>query len=49
MHALLLRRVGPEGDGEHKEEGEHLEGVQVVNDLWGVLTWVEQQNTRNHP
>jgi len=43
MHALLLRRAGPEGDGEHKEEGENLQGVQVVSDLWGVVKWVEQQ------
>ncbi|KAG1734753.1 HAD-like domain-containing protein [Suillus paluster] len=42
MHALLLRRAGPESGGEHKEEGENLQGVQVVNDLWGVLKWVEQ-------
>lgn len=45
MHALLLRRAGPEGDGERKEEGENLEGVQVVNDLWGMVKWVEQQTT----
>ncbi|KAG1802702.1 HAD-like domain-containing protein [Suillus plorans] len=45
MHALLLRRAGPEGDGEHKEEGENLQGVQVVNDLWGVVKWVERQTT----
>ncbi|KAG1890395.1 HAD-like domain-containing protein [Suillus subluteus] len=45
MHALLLRRAGPEGDGERKEEGENLQGVQVVNDLWGVVKWVEQQTT----
>ncbi|KAG2150473.1 HAD-like domain-containing protein [Suillus clintonianus] len=45
MHALLLRRAGPEGDGERKEEGEDLQGVQVVNDLWGVVKWVEQQTT----
>ncbi|KAG2146485.1 HAD-like domain-containing protein [Suillus bovinus] len=43
MHALLLRRAGPEGDGERKEEGENLQGVQVVNDLWGVVKWVERQ------
>ncbi|KAG0706103.1 HAD-like domain-containing protein [Suillus ampliporus] len=41
MHALLLRRPGSKGDGEHKKEGENLRGVQVVNDLWGVLKWVE--------
>jgi len=46
-HALLLRRVGPEGDGERKEEGENIKGLQVVNDLWGVLKWVEQKN-RGH-
>lgn len=45
MHALLLRRAGPEGDGERKEEGENLQGVHVVNDLWGVVKWVEQQTT----
>jgi len=43
MHALLLRRAGPEGDDESKDEGENLQGVQVVNDLLGVLKWVEQQ------
>lgn len=45
MHALLLRRAGPEGDGERKEEGENLQDVQVVNDLWGVVKWVERQKT----
>lgn len=45
MHALLLRRAGPEGDGERKEEGENLQGVHVVNDLWGVVKWVKQQTT----
>ncbi|KAG1737629.1 HAD-like domain-containing protein [Suillus lakei] len=45
MHALLLRRNRPEGDGERKEEDENLQGVQVVNDLWGVIKWVEQQTT----
>jgi len=47
MHALLLRRVGPEGDGERKVGDENLKGVHVVNDLWGLLKWVEQQN-RGH-
>lgn len=45
MHALLLRRAGPEGDGERKEEGENLRGVQVVNDLWEAVKWVERQIT----
>ncbi|KIK40958.1 hypothetical protein CY34DRAFT_763556 [Suillus luteus UH-Slu-Lm8-n1] len=45
MHALLLRRAGPEGDGERKEEGENLEGVHIVDDLWGVVKWVERQTT----
>jgi FMN phosphatase YigB (HAD superfamily) len=45
MHALLLRRAGPEGDGERKEEGENLQGVQIVNNLWEVVKWVERQTT----
>jgi len=48
MHALLLRRVGPEGDGERKEAGENIQDLHVVSDLWGVVKWVEQRNRGHH-
>ncbi|KIJ67892.1 hypothetical protein HYDPIDRAFT_126360 [Hydnomerulius pinastri MD-312] len=44
MHALLLRRAGPEGEGEHKEKDEDLRDVKVVPNLWGVINWVRMQN-----
>lgn len=44
MHAMLLRRPGPDGDGEHKEVGEDLRHVNVVPNLLTVLDWVKYQN-----
>lgn len=38
--ALLLRRVGPQGEGERKEANEILEGVHVIHGLDEVVTWV---------
>jgi len=31
LKVLLLRRLGSDGSGEHKEEGEDLTGVQVIS------------------
>jgi FMN phosphatase YigB (HAD superfamily) len=42
--ALLLRRPGELGEGENKEAGENLSGVNVVQDLWGVVTTVKALN-----
>lgn len=44
MHALLLRRPGPEGEGERKEEGEDLTSVEAVDGLWRVIEWVRARN-----
>lgn len=44
MHAMLLRRPGPDGDGEHKEVGEDLRHVNVVPSLSAVVDWVKSQN-----
>jgi len=45
MHALLVRRPGPKGEGERKEEGENLNGVEVINGLWRVIEWVKAKNS----
>jgi len=37
IKALLVRRPGVEGEGEHKEPGEDLTGVSVVRDLSEVV------------
>jgi len=42
LRTLLLRRLGPDGDGEHKEEGEDLGGVQVISSLMEVVNWVQK-------
>jgi len=44
MHALLLRRPGLEGEGERREEGEDLTGVEVINGLGRVIEWVKMRN-----
>ncbi|KIJ18619.1 hypothetical protein PAXINDRAFT_70747 [Paxillus involutus ATCC 200175] len=44
MQALLLRRPGPDGDGENKEAKEDLRNVEVVSSLWGVVDQVRVQN-----
>ena len=37
IKALLVRRPGVEGEGEHKEAGEDLTGVSVVRSLSEVV------------
>ena len=37
IKALLVRRPGVEGEGEHKEAGEDLTGVSVVHSLSEVV------------
>jgi len=44
MHALLIRRPGPDGEGERKEEGEDLGGVTVIDSLWGAIEWIKRRN-----
>jgi len=44
LAALLLRRPGLDGDGELKESGEDLSGVEVVPDLLDVVQWVLRRN-----
>lgn len=44
MEALLLRRPGPEGEGEMREEGEDLSQVKVIPDLLHVVQWVNDRN-----
>ncbi|KAF8580448.1 HAD hydrolase subfamily IA REG-2-like protein [Ramaria rubella] len=39
VHALLLRRAGPDGVGERKERDEHLEDVEIVRNLNEVVAW----------
>jgi hypothetical protein len=41
MKALLTRRSGQEGDGEHKETSEDLSSVAVVSSLKEVIEWVK--------
>jgi len=42
MKALLLRRPGADGDQEHKDEGEDLQGVNVVNSLDAIIPWLQE-------
>ena len=44
LHALLVRRPGPEGEEERKEPDEDLSGVQVVSGLGQVVDWVQRRN-----
>ena len=37
IRALLVRRLGAEGEGEHKEPGEDLTGVSVIRGLSEVV------------
>jgi len=41
--ALLLRRPGPEGEHEHKEENESLEGVEVIHGLKEAISCVQER------
>ncbi|KIM40179.1 hypothetical protein M413DRAFT_73692 [Hebeloma cylindrosporum] len=44
FNTLLLRRPGPEGEHEHKDENESLEGVKVIHGLEEVIPWVQERN-----
>lgn len=50
LHSLLLRRTGPEGDGERENatqvDPRTIKSVNVVNDLYDVVAWVERMNTK---
>ncbi|KAF8967857.1 HAD-like domain-containing protein [Flammula alnicola] len=43
LNALLLRRAGPEGEHEHKDMDENLEGIKVVRELSSIIPWVERK------
>jgi len=45
LSALLIRRPGPEGEGEAKDEDEDLKGLEVVPSLLGVVDWVKRRNS----
>ncbi|EIN12034.1 HAD-like protein [Punctularia strigosozonata HHB-11173 SS5] len=49
LHALLLRRSGPEGEEARKEPEEDLEGVVVVESLYEVVQWVKQHGGAQPP
>lgn len=42
--ALLIRRPGPDGEGEAKEMNEDLNGVDVISGLSAVVDWVKKEN-----
>ncbi|KAI0690180.1 HAD hydrolase subfamily IA REG-2-like protein [Cerioporus squamosus] len=42
LKALLVRRSGPEGEGEHKEPGEVLTSVHVIPELSRVVDLIQQ-------
>lgn len=44
LSGLLLRRLGPDGEGERKEPDEDLTGVHVVSGLTDVVDWVVKNN-----
>lgn len=44
LAALLVRRPGAEGEGEAREAGEDLRGVDVVPGLLDVVEWVRRRN-----
>ncbi|EED78012.1 predicted protein [Postia placenta Mad-698-R] len=46
LSALLLRRPGPEGEGEMKEANEDLRSIEVVSDLLHVVDRVNNANER---
>lgn len=45
MNALLLRRLGPEGEHAHKEPSEQLNGVHIVANMNSVVDWVNVNNS----
>ncbi|KAH8079446.1 HAD hydrolase subfamily IA REG-2-like protein [Cristinia sonorae] len=44
LRSLLIRRPGPEGEGEAKEVGENLAGLRMVEGLQQVVDWVRREN-----
>jgi hypothetical protein len=47
LHALLLRRTGPDEESWRKDaemDSRTIKSVKVVKDLYGVSTWVEKMN-----
>ena len=44
LSALLLRRPGPDGDAERKEDDEDLSNVETVASLLHVVDWVKRRN-----
>lgn len=42
LNAMLIRRLGPEGEGESKEPDERLDGLHVIHSLGEVLGWTER-------
>ena len=41
LEALLLRRLGPEGEEAHKEEDEDLTGVRTIGSLSEIVDVVQ--------
>ena len=39
---MLIRRLGPEGEGERKKADERLDGVHVIHSLGEILGWTER-------
>ena len=44
IHPFLLRRLGPEGEGERKEPNEDLCNVRTVQGLEDVVQWILDKN-----
>jgi hypothetical protein len=44
MQGLLLRRLGPGGEQAHKEADESLEGVELIENLEAVVSFVKAKN-----
>jgi hypothetical protein len=45
MQGLLLRRTGPGGEQAHKESDETLDGVEVIEGLEAVISFVKAKNS----
>lgn len=41
-NALLLRRPGLDGEHEHKEVNEALDGVNIIQGLNEVFSWIRE-------
>ncbi|KIP01962.1 hypothetical protein PHLGIDRAFT_96511 [Phlebiopsis gigantea 11061_1 CR5-6] len=46
LSSLLVRRPGPDGEAERKEDGEDLTNVEVVQNLQEVVEWVKARNAQ---